>query len=310
MRLGASSLQSMLEGWNTFWFAPQPLRGLILPRVIICLVTACWFASFWTLVPAWFTDSGLLSNSLSQRLLASESISRWQQWSPLWWTESAGVLRGWLLMGIVLSMMGAIRLGGRWTQLCLWLWAIAWGHRIVVLTGILEPALMSALAYLVIQPGAALRLGWRASNQAESVGHHSAAHEDNSAEPLSHWTAGLALRLLQTHWWLLVAAGLLSQMGGLIWWRGEGVWWLAAAGRSHLIPIEMLRGRPLVVNALSHAVIAVQMLALWTTTIPRLRVIAMVAGVLVSVVYGGVADHMLYGFALLGLLSSFFSSSR
>ncbi len=302
MRRLACLIEPILSGWNQFWFSPQPIGRMTLPRVLICAVTACWFASFWTAASVWLAADGVLSTELSARLLESDSISRWQQWSPLWWTESAGLLRAWLMVGIALSLLCALRVGGRWTQLWLWLWAIAWAHRIVVLSGILEPALMSALGYLIIQPGAPLR-GWRRSQAADVP----ATATNARGEFIEHWTAAVALRLLQTHWWLLVATGLLSQLAGLIWWRGEGMWWLAAAERSNLVGLELLRNRPLLVNTLSHAMIVVQLLALWTVSVPRLRTLGIAAGVLVAVVYGGLADHFLYALGLLALLSSFAS---
>ncbi len=300
MRLLSRLIEPSLSGWNQFWFAPQPARQMTLPRVLICGVCACWFASYWTTAAAWMAADGLLSHEISARLLENESISRWQQWSPLWWTESAWVLRAWLAVGIALSLLCALGAGGRWTQLWLWLWAIAWAHRLVVLSGMLEPVLMSALGYLIIQPGEPLRI-WRRTHMLDVP----IAATASGGESDDQWTVAVALRLLQTHWWLLVATGLLSQLAGLIWWRGEGVWWLAAAGRSKLVSLELLRQRPLLVNTLSHAVIAVQILALWTISVPRLRPIGIVAGVLVALIYGGVADHFLYALGLLAMLSSF-----
>jgi len=181
--------------------------------------------------------------------------------------------------------VAASGIGGRLSQAVLLLWVIAWANRVVVLSGLVEPTLVACLGYLIVEPGLPLL--------------------NRSPSASSIWSAGVARRLLQTHWWLLVAAGLLSQLGGLVWWRGEGVWWLAAAGRSNLLNIEQLRGHPLWINGLSHTAIVVQILALWLLTLPAARPLGIVCGILVTIVYGGVADHGLLAALLLAMLISY-----
>lgn len=278
-------MRALIGGWNQFWFTPQPRAAMTWPRVAICLVASAWFASFWGGAPAWFSADGLLAQPLATRILAADQIPAWQVWSPLWLTQSSGLIRAWLAAGIGLSLLAASGLGGRLTLVVLWLWVVAWANRLLAISGLVEPTLIACLGYLIVEPGLPLL--------------------SPAPRAASKWSAGLALRLLQTHWWLLVAAGLLSQLGGLVWWRGEGVWWLAAAGRSNLLTIEMLRGHPIVINALSHAVILVQMLALWTLTISAARPLGIVFAVLVAGVYGIIADHGLLALLLLAALTSF-----
>lgn len=278
-------MHALIDHWNRFWFAPRPRAVMTLPRVAICLVAAIWFASFWSSASAWLTADGLLAQPLSERMLAADQIAAWQAWSPLWFTQSASLLYGWLAAGVVLCIAAASGLGGRLTLAVLLLWVIAWANRLVALSGLVEPTLVACLGYLIIEPGLPL---WA-----------------NARKTTSTWTAGVALRLLQTHWWLLVAAGLLSQLGGLVWWRGEGVWWLAAADRSNLFTVEQLRGHPMWINFLSHTVIVVQILALWLLTVPAARPLGIACGILVAVVYGGVADFGLLAALLLAMLISY-----
>ncbi|MEO8272220.1 MAG: hypothetical protein ABI557_21090 [Aureliella sp.] len=278
-------MRAVFDCWNMFWFTSRPRAAMTLPRVAICLVAALWFASFWSSLAAWLSADGLLALPLSKRMLAADQIAAWQAWSPLWFMQSASLLYGWLGAGIALSLVAASGLGGRLSLVALLFWVIAWANRLVALSGLVEPTLVACLGYLIIEPGLAL---WTQSRPASFK-----------------WTAGVALRLLQTHWWLLVAAGLLSQLGGLVWWQGQGVWWLAAADRSNLLSIDLLRGHPLWINTLSHAVIVVQILALWLLTLSAARRLGLVCGILVAVVYGGVADHGLLAALLLAMLISY-----
>lgn len=278
-------IRDILGGWNQFWFAPCQKTCLTMPRIAICLVTAGWFASFWSSVPGWFTADGLLHRELSAKMLIADQTPAWLVWSPLWSVQSAGWIRSWLAIGVVLSLLGASGFGGRLTLAALCLWTIAWANRLVVLSGLMEPTLIACLGYLVVDPGVPL------------ARHSQAAQR--------HWTAGLAVRLLQTHWWLIIAAGLLSQLGSLVWWRGEAVWWLAAAGRSNWLTIELLRGQASWINALTHVAILVQLMALWLLTVRVARPLGIVCAVLVACVYGGVADYGLMAALLLAMLTSF-----
>lgn len=288
-------MHELIRDWNRFWFSPRPTATLSYVRATICCVAGAWFASFIGSSSAWFTPDGLLTRELSQQLLQFDQASRWQSWSPLWLSENAMLMSGWLIVGLGLALVSALGFGGRFVLVILLLWVIAWAHRITWLQGPVEPALVAALAYLIIEPGGRLWGG--------------ATANPNSTSPQTTWRAGLALRLLQTHWWLLVAAGFLSQLASLIWWRGEGVWWLASAGRSHLFSLEMLRGQPALTNALSHSVIAAQMLALWLLTVPSARSLGIALGMVVACIYGLVTDQLLYGLLLASMLISFCNST-
>ncbi len=274
------------RSWSEFWFSPRAHRSVAAPRAALCAVAACWFASFLGDLPGWFGREGILTHGLSAQLIEFEQTSRWQNWSPLWLVDSINFARLWLIVGMILSIVAAAGIGGRATMTLLLIWIIAWAHRITWLQGPVEPALVACIAYLIIEPGTRFWPSQTATTQ------HS-------------WQAGLALRLIQTHWWILVAAGVLSQLGSLIWWRGEGVWWLASAGRSNWLSIDMLRGQASLINAISHGVIVVQGLALWTITLKSTRLIGCMLGIVVSMIYGGVADFVLYGMLLAACLCAF-----
>ena len=141
------------------------------------------------------------------------------------------------------------------------------------------------VAYLVVSPGPAI-FGSRSAQDAS-------------------WLNNTALRLIQVHWWLLLAAGLLMQLGGMVWWRGEAVWWLASSGRSHLFAIDALRDSPTLVNLLTHSMLAIQALALWLIVVPSARPLGILFGLLATLAIGLIADHLLYGLLLASCLTAF-----
>jgi hypothetical protein len=275
-----------VEAWSRFWFAPTTARQNTRVRVAICLVAALWFFSFLGLesVEKWFGADGILNHSLSARLIEFEETPRWQHWSPLWWTQEVLVYQAWLAAGIVLSILAALGIGGRAVLAVLIFVSIGWIHRITWLQGPIEPALVAMLGYLFVAPGERL-------------------FQSNAPRSTS-WLNGVAARLIQTHWWILVASGLLMQLGSIVWWRGEAVWWLAASEHSNFLAVESLRSRPVLVNGLTHAMIAIQLIALWLLTIPSARPYGFVAGLLVAFSIGLIGDQLLYGLLLAsGLLA-------
>jgi hypothetical protein len=282
-------IANLRRDWNEFWFSPRKLQAVTRLRVAVCGVTGIWFLSFLPTCSAWFAAEGLLPLELATQLNQFDEISGWS-WSPLWLSESVGLHYGWLYVGGLLSVLAAIGVGSRITLVILLLWVIAWAQRITWLQGLVEPALVASIAYLVIEPGGRL---WSSS--------------DRTPATAFHWRAGLVVRLFQTHWWLLVAAGLLSQLANLIWWRGEGAWWLAASGRSMFLTTDMLRGQASLTNALSHATCLIQMLALWLILIPSARPLGIAAAVLVAGIYAIMADQLLYAILLMAMGLSYWT---
>lgn len=282
-------IQAIWDDWCEYWFSPASTKVVTWVRVVLCTCCAVWFASFLSHANSWFGENGILSGAIPALMLEYDDFSRWQTWSPLWWTSSSTAVRAYLVVGCLLAITAAAGVGGRWTMGALVLMVIAWCHRIVWLLGIAEPALIGFLLYLVVEPGNPLLA--KASSQL----------------PKATWQAGLSLRLLQTHWWILVAAGLLSQLGSLVWWRGDGAWWLAAADRSLLLSRDQLSTSPLLVNAFTHGVVVVEVLALWLLIPKSTRRIGIFFGVFTCIAIGLIADHLLYAAFLASVLVAFAS---
>lgn len=280
-------MRAIRTDWARFWFRPRSVQDLLYPRIALGTVAAIWFASFWPNLSLWFGENGVLSTETAAAMIELEELPRWQMWSPLWWSDSLLAYQFWLVAGVVLSGMLIVGLGGRWTVALLTAWVIAWAHRCTWLIGLTEPALVACIGYFLLQPGPRLLLG-RSQTSVQQA-----------------WTAGTTLRLLQTHWWLLFAIGLLSQLASFQWWRGEAIWWLAAAGKSNLLSTEQLLDRPLLVNALTHAVILAEMLALWLVLIRSTRILGIVFGLLSCAALAFLGDQFIYALFLASLLLAY-----
>lgn len=278
-------IRATYEDWTSYWFSPRPFHVVVPVRIAVCTVAATWFLSFWSSLAIWFGDQGILSTELSSKLIAYEGLASWQMWSPLWWSDGTLLYYAWLASGVLLSILAGLGIGGRPVMSLLLIWTIAWTHRIVWLIGPVEPALIAFVAYLIFEPGPSIL---------------------RRAVPAKcNWSATTAVRLLQTHWWILIAVGLASQAASLIWWRGEGVWWLAAAERSTVLSVATLTDRAYLVNAITHGFILLQVLTLWLILLRNARWIGIVLGIAVCLSIGLIADQLLYSALLAAALVSF-----
>jgi len=90
--------------------------------------------------------------------------------------------------------------------------------------------------------------------------------------PASPW-ARTSLGLLQLHAAVITLGVLLAQLKGDVWWNGTAAWWLAAGAGGRLIDLTPLyRGSEYLVNLVSHAIVAFEILfaaGLWFTAARR-----------------------------------------
>lgn len=291
-------MQRISAAWDHYWFLPTPESNVRLVRMAICLVTAAWFLSFWSSLTLWFGETGVMNATLATKLIEFEGGATWQHWSPLWMLDSVWACRIWLGLGLLVSFVAAVGIGGRLSIGLLLLLVIAWTHRIVWLQGAIEPALISSLGYLFIAGGTFT------SQRLLGLGEWIGGSKWEGNNPL-HWSNTAALRLIRIHVWLLIAFGLASQLGSLVWWRGEAAWWLAAEGKSQFVGVEMLRGSPALVNGLTHGFVLLQALTLWLLTMPLTRYIGLCAGLLLCVMTGLLSGQVLYACLLAAALLAY-----
>ena len=95
------------------------------------------------------------------------------------------------------------------------------------------------------------------------------------------------------------------QLASLIWWRGEAVWWLAAASRSNALTTETLANQAYLVNALTHGWILIELLALWLLIPRSTRPLGVLLGWLSCCCIGLLADQACYAILLAACLAAF-----
>lgn len=284
------------NAWNRFWL--EPSEAVHLTRARLCL---CAAAMLWLLLNAsdsswWFGPNGWNNDRLARELsVASEGEwpSRFRV-TPLWSAAHPWTFQAWAGTGVALAIVAALGFGGRITMAALMLCVLFAVQRTAWTSDAFEPLLVAGLGYLIINPGRPLFA-------------YSRKRQANLGIENETWSANLATRLIQVHVWLLLAFGLASLIATMAWWRGEALWWLAASEHSTLLSSAMLRGRVMLGNALTHAIVFSAIAAVFTLWHPHLRRIGLIGGCVLGLSYAFFSDQVLYGLLIVSLLLSVFT---
>ncbi|SRR6056297_1855148 len=270
------------SAWDRFWFSPGSLRRVGQIRSGLAILTLLYFASYWSDIGFWFADGGVADREVFARLISetdSASTARWRL-SPLFWTGSPLIMRAYLAAGIGLAAVVAAGRGGRIATALLWLAFLGLANRASFLAGLAELPLAFGLAYCAFVP------------------------TPRSRDRANDWTAGLSLRLLQTHTTLWLITVLLTQLAGSAWWNGNAALALVAPTDARLFDLGGLLSRPTLGNSLTHLLVLLPLLGLplaWHRPTNRWGV-----GLLIGwwVLLGMLSAQLLYAATLLVLISS------
>ena len=269
--------------WDKFWFTPADPKPLGFVRVAWSLLTIVYLVMWFIDIDLWLGNDGILATPRIAELLQSAADEQpiYLRISPLYWIQSETLLYAYLTLGIGLCIAAGMGFGGRLLSLCVWLFVISIVHRAPMLSGLCEPLLTMGWGYLTIHSGKEQNL--------LRVGLY-----DN----MPTLSANIALRFLQVHLYAWLLLSVASQSGGLVWWQGEAVWWLASESRSPALSLSWLGRNVYALNALTHGIIITQLLALlmlWPNEVRRFGVISLwiACGLLLLV-----SDQMLYPAAL------------
>ncbi|RMF44296.1 MAG: hypothetical protein D6753_02955 [Planctomycetota bacterium] len=274
-----------------------PASGLMVYRTFLAIALAIWWGSYFFDAHLWFGPAGVLASDTAAAMLEYEEIPAWQSWSPLWWSDQLWIYYLWIIAGMATAGWVGVGWNGRIGAAIAVLLVIGWANRIAWLAGPVEPAAVSLLGFLLIAPGPC----WLAWQRGAYTGPAGDADGDSTSRILD----ALALKAVRVHVWLLLAAGLASQLAGIVWWRGEAAWWLAASGHSWSLSMPGLFGHPLLVNALTHGMIGLQVVTLWMLASRSGGRIGIALGLAYLFSLALLADHALYAALLAAALSSY-----
>lgn len=314
----AELVGAIRRGWDRFFFTPADPTALGLIRVATGLL------AFWSLLvlgldlPDYFGSDGWAEPS------AVRAAQRPLIWSFWFLVPDGGLRAAWLVCLAVLALY-TVGLFSRTTAVLAWVIVVSTVRRVpVALYGFDQ--VISPLALYLAATGAAgqsvsldrfLRR-WRqaravAAMPAASTAPGGAGRRVAPAEPgvpVPSVSANLALRLIQLH--LLVIYGMagLGKLQGPSWWNGLALWGTMTAGEFVVLDFTWMAHYPLLINLLTHASLALELLypiLIWIrVTRPLMLVGAAALHVGIAVMSPGLAEFTL---AMLSANLAFVSGS-
>jgi hypothetical protein len=268
--------------WVSFWFEPADPRPLAPVRIATGLLGLALAASYAGDLETWFGPAPMIP---------VEAVDGWRPLTGgllLSSVSSPTSLR--LFLGGLLVALAAVTMGLATRLACLaaaLLWA-ALLNRGPMLAGPADDCVAVLLWCLAVGP----------SGAAWSFDRWLRGRRGLAAPAASPW-ARTALGLLQVHAAAITLGVLLAQLKGDVWWNGTAAWWLAAGAGGRLVdPTTLYRGSEYLMNLVSHAIVAFEILFAAGLWFDAARQPVCRAGLVAWPLVGLLAGEPLWGLAM------------
>ena len=259
--------RAALSGWNAFFFSPADPTAVGLMRIAVGLL------AFWSLL-VFGLDLYDYFGSTGWALPTSiQSADRPLKWSFLFLVPDGWLRPVWCLSLAVLALY-TLGLFSRVTAILAWVIVVSTIRRVpIALYGFDQ--VVSALALYLAATGASgqavsVDRFWRRWRQARHAsaqvpGRHPGGPgrrvtPDEPGVPAATVSANLAIRLIQLHLVVIYGMAGLAKLQGPSWWNGTALWKTMTTGEFVTIDFTALAAWPLLVNLLTHATLAFELL--------------------------------------------------
>lgn len=252
------------RGWDRFFFTPADPTALGLIRMVVGALL------FWSLLVLGLDLRGFLgpdgwaARDAVREYLAERAPLAWSFW---FWVPP-GMLR--LTWGACLVVLGAYALGyrSRVTAVLAWIIAVSTARRAPMVLFGFDQVVSTWALYL-----AACGASGQAVSLDRLIARRRLARQalarrlppggpfpvpGGTPEPTV--SANLGLRLIQLHLCLIYGMAGLAKLRGEAWWTGFAVWGVLAAGEFRRFNLTGLAAYPLILNVMTHAGLAFELL--------------------------------------------------
>jgi predicted DCC family thiol-disulfide oxidoreductase YuxK len=311
--------RTLRQGWNTFFFRPADPTPLGLIRIVVGAL------AFWSLLVL-----GLDLNDFFGTHGWADPVVIWEtqrQRQPLawsfWFLVPDNLLRpAWLVCLAILGLF-TVGLASRVTAVLAWVIVVSTVRRVPIALFGFDQIVSTLMLYLAatFSSGQAISLDrflnrWRsaraAARQPRPPGSTASRRvtSDEPGAPAPSVPANLALRLIQLHLVFIYAMAGLAKIQGPSWWTGMAIWGTMTAGEFVTRDFTPLAGWPMVLNGLTHASLAFELLypiLIWTRAF---RPLLLAGAVLLHLGIAWVAPGLTeFGLAMIGANLAFVSGS-
>jgi predicted DCC family thiol-disulfide oxidoreductase YuxK len=256
------------RGWDRFFFTPADPTALGLIRV------AAGLLAFWSLLvlgldlPDYFGSDGWAEPS------AVRAAQRSLAWSFWFLVPDGGLRAAWIVCLAVLALYTA-GLFSRTTAVLAWIIVVSTVRRVPVALFGFDQVISPLTLYLAATGAAGQSVSldrflrrWRQARAAAAMAAGPATSgkagrrvsPGDPAVPAPTVSANLALRLIQLHLVVIYLSAGLGKLQGPSWWNGMALWGTMTAGEFVALDFTEMARHPLLINFLTHASLALELL--------------------------------------------------
>ncbi|QEH32499.1 hypothetical protein OJF2_09760 [Aquisphaera giovannonii] len=276
------------RGWDAFFFAPADPTPLGLVRIATALLAA------WSLfVLGLDLDAYLGSHGWADPAAIRGPQLERQPWAwSFWFLVPDAMLRPAWIACLATYLLLAAGLFSRVTAVLGWIIYVSTVRRVPIALFGFDQVISTLLFYLMIAgaSGQAVSLDrffrrWRdaravAASKAFAAGIGRLVAPRIPAVPAPTVSAGVSLRLIQLHLVFIYLMAGLAKLQGPSWWNGMALWGTMMAGEFVTRDFSGLADWPYVINALTHASLALELLypvLIWVGVLRPLMIAGAVA---------------------------------
>ena len=307
------------RGWNAFFFTPADPTALGLIRVVVGLL------ALWSLIVLgldlhdYFGSDGWADPTVIWQTQRQRQPFAWS----FWFLVPDRLLRPVWLASLAILGLYTVGLFSRVTGVLAWVIIVSTVRRVPIALFGFDQIVSTLALYLgaTFAGGQAVSMDrflrrWRDARDAarsfrpagSTGGRRVTALEPGIPHPTI--AANLALRLIQLHLVFIYAMAALAKVQGPSWWNGMALWGTMTAGEFVTRDFTGLAGWPWVLNVLTHASLAFELLYPILIWVPIVRPL-MIAGAVVlhlgiAIVAPGLTE---FGLAMIAANLAFFSGS-
>jgi predicted DCC family thiol-disulfide oxidoreductase YuxK len=271
------------RGWNAFFFTPADPTPLGLVRVVVGLLAVWNLAVFGLDLRDFFGADGWADPSAVRFV---QGFSKPYAWSFWFHVPDALLVPVWAACLVVLVMFTA-GLFSRVTAVLAWVIVVSTVRRVPVALFGFDQILSPWALYLAATgaSGQAVSLDrflarWRRARADWSRRRRDGRVTVGSGVPEPTVSANLALRLIQLHLCLIYGMAGLAKLQGPAWWNGMAIWGALASAEFRVIDFTWMAAYPWLLNALTHASLALELgypALVWVRVLRPLLIAAAVA---------------------------------
>jgi predicted DCC family thiol-disulfide oxidoreductase YuxK len=255
------------SGWNAFFFSTADPTAVGLMRITVGLIV------FWSLLVFGIDLHDYFGSTGWALPTAIPTADRPLTWS-FWFLVPDAWLRPVWCVSLAVLVLYTLGLFSRVTAILAWVIVVSTVRRVPIALYGFDQVVSALALYLAVtgSSGQAVSLDrflrrWRQARiaSAQTSGRHSKGAgrrvtPDEAGVPPATVSANLALRLIQLHLVVIYGMAGMAKLQGPSWWNGTALWKTMTTGEFVTLDFTVLADWPLIVNLLTHAALALELL--------------------------------------------------